>query len=47
MLVEPIRRRLATATNLAIFALVTAPVYAARSNMPWEQPLNQILQSIP
>ena len=26
--------------------LLTAPAYAAGSNMPWEQPLNQILESI-
>jgi len=30
---------------LAATALAT-PAYAAGSNMPWEQPLNQILQSI-
>ena len=32
------------ATALALFA--AAPAYAAGANMPWEQPLNQILQSI-
>jgi type IV secretion system protein VirB2 len=26
--------------------LVSAPAWAAGSNMPWEQPLNQILQSV-
>ncbi|MCP3416285.1 MULTISPECIES: TrbC/VirB2 family protein [Bradyrhizobium] len=26
--------------------LTAAPVWAAGSNMPWEQPLNQILQSV-
>jgi type IV secretory pathway VirB2 component (pilin) len=26
--------------------LATAPAWAAGSNMPWEQPLNQILQSV-
>lgn len=26
--------------------LVSAPAYASGSSMPWEQPLNQILQSI-
>ena len=41
-----IRRRIATATAFAVFALVTAPAYAAGSNMPWEQPLNQILESV-
>jgi type IV secretory pathway VirB2 component (pilin) len=26
--------------------LITAPAYAAGSNMPWEQPLQQILDSV-
>ena len=30
----------------AFVALATSPAYAAGSNMPWEQPLNQILESI-
>jgi type IV secretory pathway VirB2 component (pilin) len=29
-----------------IASFATAPAYAAGSNMPWEQPLQQILQSI-
>ncbi len=40
------RRALATASTFAFVALATAPAYAAGSNMPWEQPLNQILESI-
>jgi len=41
------RRRLATTVSLAIVSLmVTAPAYASGSSMPWEQPLQQILQSI-
>ncbi|WP_456763930.1 TrbC/VirB2 family protein [Bradyrhizobium sp. USDA 4463] len=35
--------------SLAAFGavlLVSAPAWAAGSNMPWEQPLNQILQSV-
>jgi type IV secretion system protein TrbC len=40
------RHRLATATAFAAYVLMTAPAYAAGSNMPWEQPLNQILESI-
>ncbi|MDA9544794.1 conjugal transfer protein TrbC [Bradyrhizobium sp. CCBAU 45321] len=28
------------------FLLASAPAWAAGSNMPWEQPLNQILQSV-
>ncbi|MET4358726.1 type IV secretory pathway VirB2 component (pilin) [Bradyrhizobium sp. RT9b] len=36
-------------TSVAAFAclyLVSSPAWAAGSNMPWEQPLNQILQSV-
>jgi type IV secretion system protein VirB2 len=40
------RTRLYTATTFAAVALITAPAYAAGSNMPWEQPLQQILDSI-
>src|SRR5579872_5343274 len=46
MLVTRVRRALATASAFAFVALATAPAYAAGSNMPWEQPLNQILESI-
>lgn len=38
--------RLAAATTLVAVALMTAPAYAAGTNMPWEQPLTQILDSI-
>ena len=31
---------------LGMVLLATAPARAAGSNMPWEQPLNQILQSV-
>ncbi len=41
-----IRRRLGAGVALAAAALLTAPAYAAGSNMPWEQPLQQILDSI-
>ena len=41
-----LRHRVATACAFAFFALATAPACAAGSNMPWEQPLNQILESI-
>lgn len=34
------------AAALAVTALLTAPAYAAGSGMPWEGPLDQILQSI-
>ena len=40
------RRPLAALSTLVVFALLAAPAYAAGSNMPWEQPLNQILESI-
>jgi type IV secretion system protein VirB2 len=30
----------------ALTSLFCAPAYAAGSNMPWEQPLNQVLQSV-
>ena len=41
-----IRQRLALAYAFAFVALATSPTYAAGSNMPWEQPLNQILESV-
>ena len=41
-----IRHRLALAYAFAFVALATSPAYAAGSNMPWEQPLNQILESV-
>jgi type IV secretion system protein VirB2 len=41
-----IRDRLIAPIAFAAFALATAPAYAAGSNMPWEQPLTQILDSI-
>jgi type IV secretory pathway VirB2 component (pilin) len=40
------RRPLAVLSTFVLFALLTAPAQAAGSNMPWEQPLNQILESI-
>jgi len=41
-----IRQRLALAYAFTFVALATSPAYAAGSNMPWEQPLNQILESV-
>jgi type IV secretion system protein VirB2 len=46
MLISRARRALTTASVFVFVALATAPAYAAGSNMPWEQPLNQILESI-
>jgi type IV secretion system protein VirB2 len=40
------RCALAAASTAAVVTLMTAPAYAAGSNMPWEQPLNQILESV-
>jgi len=39
-------RHLGTGVALAAVTLLTAPAHAAGSNMPWEQPLQQILDSI-
>jgi type IV secretory pathway VirB2 component (pilin) len=39
-------RCFAFASAIVLFAATTVPAHAAGSNMPWEQPLNQILQSI-
>ena len=41
-----VRQHIATAAAIVFVALTSAPAWAAGSNMPWEQPLNQILQSV-
>jgi type IV secretory pathway VirB2 component (pilin) len=41
-----VRTMLATISPLVAATIVVAPAFAAGSNMPWEQPLQQILQSI-
>ena len=45
-----IRRVIATAALITLATILAmlpgAPAQAAGSNMPWEQPLNQILQSV-
>ncbi len=53
MIHRPFRIRRFIATAAAFITLATvlttlpgAPAWAAGSNMPWEQPLNQILQSV-
>ena len=38
------RRAFVTASTFAFVALAAGPAYAAGSNMPWEQPLTQILE---
>jgi type IV secretion system protein TrbC len=39
-------RCLTLASVIILSVATTIPAHAAGSNMPWEQPLNQILQSI-
>ena len=34
------------ASLVALATVLSTPAFAAGSNMPWEQPLNQILQSV-
>jgi type IV secretory pathway VirB2 component (pilin) len=46
MLFNRVRHRLALVYAFAFVALATAPACAAGSNMPWEQPLTQILNSV-
>jgi len=41
-----IHRYNATAAITCTINLASIPAWAAGSNMPWEQPLNQILQSV-
>jgi type IV secretion system protein VirB2 len=41
-----IRLSIFAVTPFVIVCLLTTPAIAAGSNMPWEQPLQQILQSI-
>ncbi|HZD27699.1 MAG TPA: TrbC/VirB2 family protein [Xanthobacteraceae bacterium] len=41
-----IDRHIATFVAVSLVASATTPARAAGSNMPWEQPLQQILQSI-
>jgi len=42
-----VRRRVATATSAVVISLMLAPAaHASGSSMPWEAPLQSILQSI-
>jgi type IV secretion system protein TrbC len=41
-----LRTRLAGAVAFALCLALAAPAHAAGSNMPWEQPLQQVLESI-
>jgi type IV secretory pathway VirB2 component (pilin) len=46
MQIHDLRRRLTRVYAATFVVLAASPAYAAGSNMPWEQPLNQILESI-
>jgi type IV secretion system protein VirB2 len=46
MFLHRVRRRLAATATCLVLALAGSPAFAAGSNMPWEQPLNQILESV-
>jgi hypothetical protein len=39
-------RRIVSTIMLVTTCFAVNPAFAAGSNMPWEQPLNQILQSV-
>ena len=41
-----VRHCITTFVAVSLLACAATPVHAAGSNMPWEQPLEQILQSI-
>jgi len=41
-----VRKRFAVGALIIGVAEISSPAFAAGSNMPWEQPLQQILQSI-
>jgi type IV secretory pathway VirB2 component (pilin) len=46
MTLRSVQWRLAAVSAFAVTALMSAPAWAAGSSMPWETPLNQILQSV-
>jgi type IV secretory pathway VirB2 component (pilin) len=41
-----LERQIVTTSVLVVTCSAAGPALAAGSNMPWEQPLNQILQSV-
>jgi type IV secretory pathway VirB2 component (pilin) len=44
---HPVRRRVARLVTIGVFSLLSATTaHASGSSMPWETPLNQILESI-
>ena len=44
--ISSFKRRIVSTSALLTTCLAGSPAFAAGSNMPWEQPLNQILQSV-
>jgi type IV secretory pathway VirB2 component (pilin) len=46
MIVRRLNRRLAAASTFVTAAVLAAPAWAAGSSMPWETPLNSILESV-
>jgi type IV secretion system protein VirB2 len=44
--ISPFERRIVSTGVFVAACLAASPACAAGSNMPWEQPLNQILQSV-
>jgi len=44
--ISSFERKLVSTSVLVITCLAVGQAFAAGSNMPWEQPLNQILQSV-
>ena len=44
--ISPFERRIVSTEVFVAACLAAGPAFAAGSNMPWEQPLNQILQSV-
>jgi type IV secretion system protein TrbC len=44
--ISPFERRIVSTGVFVAACLAACPAFAAGSNMPWEQPLNQILQSV-
>jgi type IV secretion system protein TrbC len=43
---QSVKEQINAATAITICVILAAPAYGAGTNMPWEQPLNQILDSI-
>ena len=44
--ISSFERSIVSTSVLVTTCLAASPAFAAGSNMPWEQPLNQILQSV-